>query len=129
MTQKIVTKYCTECGRPVALNGIGSQRNWFNRMGWRAMGIVAPDVCNIFRSCADWHDMAVHQGPDKGIERKDWVVDVDLHFYGLCQMVANNYSWFKKWWLMRWADELYLALKTNNGDGYPTKNCREGIND
>lgn len=124
MSQKIEIIKCKKCGRNVKLNGIGSSRSGFQRAITSIYGFLAPFTCKRFRPASDAHDKAVHRGKPTNRRFDNWVISVDKEFYEDCDRLAEiNTNWITRPYFKKQASELYLALKINNGNGYPKKPC------
>lgn len=124
MLQKISEARCPKCMQRIELNGLGSSANWFMEGARILTGFIIPWTTKKFRPCADWHDMAVHQGPQNGESFRSFVTRVDTTFLEMCLRVANKqrYYWQQKH-LEKRAYELYSFLKISNGSVYPRKAC------
>ena len=86
--------------------------------------LMIPYTTKVFMPASDWHDMIVHQGRPDHIYFGDWHRFVDGEFYSMCKTLADSQkNWFKRKYLNKKADELYTALRFNNGSGYDKINC------
>lgn len=115
---------CPDCKHSVELNGIGSNRNTFQRTLTALLQFVVPFTSETFHESSKWHDLAVHQGCPEHLDFEVWVQITDAKFHRLCLKDASKKSnWFKRMYFKNQADELYEALKFNDGSGYDEINC------
>lgn len=114
---------CEKCGRMVTLNGVGSDSSGFYKALRKIFQSVFFFTSSAFRPAADWHDMAVHQGPLVGETHPEFVQRVDDHFLEMCLFEANKRSYFLRLYLIEKAHELRDCLKLNDGQNYPRKAC------
>lgn len=114
---------CTKCGRIVTLNGVGSDSSKFYKVLRKIFQGVFFFTSSAFRPAADWHDMAVHNGPNSGESHSQFVSRVDDTFREMCLVEAYKRPYFLKLYLIGKADELRECLRINNGQNYPKKAC------
>jgi len=128
MSQKLEVVKCKQCGRNVKLNGIGSSRSGFQRFITSIYGLLAPFTCKRFRPASDKHDLEIHKGKPDHMSLKAWYTFADKEFYEDCDRLAElKTNWFTRPYFKKQASELYLALKINNGHGYPKKPCNRRV--
>ena len=116
---------CELCGHDVVLNGIGSSRNAFQRALTATLQFMLPMTTKKFLPASDWHDMAVHKGPGSKSMFDKWYVETDRIFYHRCLSLAEESNWFGRIYYKKQAEELYDALRFNDGNGYPTSPCKQ----
>ena len=115
---------CTQCGRDVLLNGIGSSRNITQRILTATLQFVLPFTSRKFLGPSEKHDLAVHQGCPKDEYFELWYRRVDRTFRDDCMAEAKRSKWkFSRAYYHSQADGLYDALLFNQGNGYPKKPC------
>ncbi len=118
---------CELCKEDVLLNGIGSSRNKLQRVLTATLQFIIPLTTRKFLPASDWHDMAVHRGPQSNTVFEDWYVETDRIFYHRCLSLAEESNWFGRMYYKKQAEELYDALRFNDGNGYPLKPCKQRV--
>ena len=131
---KIEYAKCEKCGQMVELNGAGSTANIWQRGLTKAINFLYPISQKLFRPCANWHDMAYHQGAFEGTPNQARIL-ADAEFHRMCLAEIENptrpdltkvdrfFVRWNKWWFKYQANKYYLALKIGGEGVYPLKNC------
>lgn len=115
---------CENCYELVKLNGVGSSRNLLQRIITGAFQALLPYTSDFFKECADWHDMAVHQGCPPEIPFITWYKAVDGEMYSMCRDKASKHKrWFARRYYGKQAESLREALEFNDGKGYDRTDC------
>lgn len=120
---EIKRERCPCCGEMVELNGVGSDSSTFYKILRKTFQFMFPITSTAFRPAADWHDMAVHQGPRMGERKPHFVKRVDDEFFVRCHDIASRCKGIKRLWLQEKAAELRGFLEENNGQNYPNEPC------
>lgn len=126
---------CVHCGREVKLNGVGSDANFWQKMLKSTLGAINPVTTNLFRPCADVHDMLYHQGDVYGLGLYEAQKDADDTFLELCLYYIDNPKeaglglfnsslvLSNKWYFRYKAHQYYWALRKGGSSVYPKLPC------
>jgi len=115
---------CALCNRSVKLNGVGSDSSGFYKALRKVFQFTFFFTASALRPAADWHDLAVHQGPQNE-DFEAFVKRVDDGFEQKCQEIANTYSFFPRLYLLGKAQDLRGMLAFNAGQNYPRTPCHK----